>query len=55
MNLSQLLALYIESEPTNTRDRQQLGGLEGFPEQHSAAPPMPEKRSADHVGDAEPW
>lgn len=55
VNLTQLLTLYIQSAPSIPRDEKVLGGLEGFPEQHSAAPPVPEKRSADSAGEAEPW
>ena len=43
-HLSQLLSLYMQSEPAVERDRMELGPMKGFPEQPTEPPPMPEKR-----------
>jgi len=41
--LSQLIALYMQSEATVKRDRKELGPLKGFTDQPSEPPPVPEK------------
>ena len=41
--LSQLMSLYMQSPPVVERDRMKLGPMQGFPEQHTETPPVPEK------------
>ncbi len=47
--LTQLLMVYLQSGPAVPRDREAIGDLEGFPEQHQATPPTLERRSPDAV------
>jgi len=47
--LTQLLMVYMQSGPAVPRDREAIGDLEGFPEQHMATPPALERRSPDSV------
>jgi peptidase M42 family hydrolase len=47
--LTQLLMVYMQSGPAVPRDREAIGDLEGFPEQHHATPPALERRSPDAV------
>ncbi len=44
INLSQLMSLYVQSEPAVERDRMELGPMKGFPEQPTEPPPVPEKQ-----------
>lgn len=50
-SLTRLLMVYMQSGPAVPRDRVAIGGLEGFPEQHQAEPPIPERKSPDAVLD----
>ncbi len=47
--LTELITLYMQSEPAVPRDKAELADLEGFPEQHTVQPPVPEKRAPDAV------
>ncbi len=47
--LIKLLLVYIQSGPAVPRDRAALGGLDGFPEQHMAEPPVLERQSPDAI------
>jgi putative aminopeptidase FrvX len=49
--LTRLLMVYMQSGPAVPRDRAALADLEGFPEQHHAAPPIPQPKSPDAVLD----
>lgn len=46
-SLAQLIALYMQAEPVVHRDRMRMGGIEGFPEQPTETPPVPQKESRD--------
>lgn len=43
-SLSQLIAVYMQSPAAVERDRMELGPIQGFPDQPTEAPPVPEKR-----------
>jgi len=43
--LSQLIGLYMQSEPVTRRDRMELGPITGFTDQPTDTPPVPEKRA----------
>ncbi len=45
LGLTQLLGLYMQSEPVTRRDRMELGPITGFTDQPTEAPPVPEKRA----------
>jgi len=47
--LIRLLMIYMQSGPSVPRDAQRIGDLEGFPEQHQAEPPIPERKSPDAI------
>lgn len=47
--LTRLLMVYMQSGPSVPRDVLRIGDLEGFPEQHQAEPPIPERKSPDAV------
>ncbi len=42
--LTQLVGLYMQSEPVTIRDRMELGPIAGFTDQPTEAPPVPEQR-----------
>jgi peptidase M42 family hydrolase len=48
-SLTELLMVYLQSGPAVPRDRRAVGGLDGFPTQHQAEPPIPTRRSPDAV------
>lgn len=50
ISLTRLICVYMQSQPAVPRDEKPLSDLKGFPEQHSAHPPVPKKRSPDSVG-----
>jgi peptidase M42 family hydrolase len=47
VRLTELIALYMQSPATVERDRMELGPLQGFPEQITEAPPVPERRHGE--------
>jgi len=48
-SLTELLMVYMQSGPAVPRDRRAVGGLDGFPKQHHAEPPIPTRQSPDAV------
>ncbi len=45
MQLSQLIGLYMQSQPAVRRDRMTMGPMTGFPEQPTERPPVPEHKA----------
>jgi putative aminopeptidase FrvX len=46
-SLAQLIVLYMQADPVVQRDRMRMGGMEGFPQQPSETPPVPERRDTE--------
>ena len=44
-SLAQLMILYMQSPPVVWRDRETLGSMNGFPDQITAEPPVPRKKT----------
>jgi len=52
--LTELLMLYVQTDPVIPADEAMLSDLDAFPEQHTVAPPRIEKQAPDAVGVEDP-